>query len=130
MSAVKISARVRDGGSWGDCEFSARSLESGIRTAAKKLGLRGPICGRTIVGTSQYEVNVDGVIMMVIESVAESPQPSPSKWRSTKNANRHRVSLSWTISRELAEEISTRVPVRQRSQFVEAAIREALSKLP
>jgi len=68
---IKISARKRDGGSWGDCEFSARSLESGIRTAARKLGLRGAICGRERVGSDQYAVNVDGVVMMVVATGAQ-----------------------------------------------------------
>ena len=64
---VRISARVRDGGRWGDCEFSASSLESGIRTAARKLGLKGPILTKQRVGSDQYEINVDGRSMMVVE---------------------------------------------------------------
>jgi hypothetical protein len=64
---IRISARVRDGGRWGDCEFSASSLESGIRTAARKLGLKGPILTKQRVGSEQYDVNVYGRSMMVIE---------------------------------------------------------------
>ena len=63
---VAISARVRDGGSWGGCEFAARSVESGVRTAARKLGLRGPILTTERVGSSQFAINVDGRMMMVI----------------------------------------------------------------
>ena len=65
---MQISARKRDGGSWGDCEFSARSQETGIRTAARKLGLRGPVLTTERVGSSQFAVNVDGVVMMVVVS--------------------------------------------------------------
>ena len=63
---LTISARKRDGGSWGDCEFAARAQESGIRTAARKLGLRGPILTTERVGSSQFMVNVNGVVMMVV----------------------------------------------------------------
>lgn len=65
---VKISARKRDGGNWGDCEFEARTVESGIRTAARKLGLSGPIINNELVGSSQFAVNVDGIVMMVVVS--------------------------------------------------------------
>lgn len=68
--ATQISARVRDGGRWGDCEFAARSFESGVRTAARKLGLRGGICSTERVGSSQWEINVDGCMMMVIAQVS------------------------------------------------------------
>lgn len=61
-----VSARKRDGGSWGDCVFRARSFETGVRTAAKKLGLRGAILTLERVGESQWSVNVDGRVMMVI----------------------------------------------------------------
>jgi hypothetical protein len=61
-----ISARKRDGGNWGDCEFRARSIGTAIKTAAKKLGLKGPITTREQVGSSQWAVNVDGTMMMII----------------------------------------------------------------
>jgi hypothetical protein len=67
---IAISARVRDGGRWGDCEFRARSIASGLRTAARKLGLRGPILIRHRVGESQWAVNVDGRMMIVIAKEA------------------------------------------------------------
>lgn len=63
---MQINARKRDGGNWGDALFRARSLESGIRTAARKLGLRGQVLSMQQVGESQYAVNVDGQMMMVI----------------------------------------------------------------
>lgn len=61
-----ISARVRDGGNWGDCEFTARSFASGVRTAARKLGLHGTVLTTERVGFEQYQVNVDGHMMMII----------------------------------------------------------------
>ena len=63
---IQISARVRDGGRWGDCEFSASSFETGIRTAAKKLGLKGPLLNKQLIGSEQWDINVDGRSMMVI----------------------------------------------------------------
>lgn len=48
--------------------WRARSRESGFRTAARKLGLRGPILTVERVGSSQWAVNVDGRMMMVVES--------------------------------------------------------------
>jgi len=65
-TTLQISARKRDGGHWGDCEFRARSLESACRTAARKLGLRGPVLTRERVGASEYLVNVNGVAMMLV----------------------------------------------------------------
>ena len=62
---ISVSARVRDNGSWGDCEFKARSQDSAIRTAARKLGLRGPILTRERVGATEYAVNVNGAMMIV-----------------------------------------------------------------
>lgn len=67
---ITISARVRDGGRWGDCEFVARSMQNGMRTAARKLGLRGPILTCRQMGASQYEINVNGCTMMLIISVS------------------------------------------------------------
>jgi hypothetical protein len=63
---LKVSARNRDGGKWGDCEFRARSVGSAFATAAKRLKLRGPILSTEKVGSEQWLVNVDGTPMMVI----------------------------------------------------------------
>ena len=64
---VTISARVRDSQQgWGGCVFSARSFGTGVRTAARKLGLRGPILNTERVGSSQWAVNVNGCVMMII----------------------------------------------------------------
>ena len=38
-----------------------------LRTAARKLGLRGPILTVERVGSEQWAVNVDGQMMMVVE---------------------------------------------------------------
>ena len=67
--SVQLQARIRDGGQgWGTAPtFRARSRESGFRTAARKLGLRGPILTVERVGSSQWAVNVDGRVMMVCE---------------------------------------------------------------
>jgi hypothetical protein len=61
--------RVRDGGrGWdGAPTFRARSRESGFRTAARKLGLRGPVLTVERVGSEQWAVNVNGQMMMVVE---------------------------------------------------------------
>ncbi len=65
---VQIEARVRDGAGWDQAiTVRARSVESGRRTAARKLGLCGPILTTHRVGSSQFESNVDGVSMMTIE---------------------------------------------------------------
>ena len=65
---IRVSARIRDGGVWGDCEFTARSFETGLSSAARKLGLHGDILTTEKVGSSQWLVNVDGRAMMVITS--------------------------------------------------------------
>ena len=62
----QVSARKRDGGSWGDCEFRARSIGTAIKTAAKKLKLSGHVLSTEQVGTSQWMVNVDGNMMSII----------------------------------------------------------------
>jgi hypothetical protein len=68
--SLHLQARRRDGGrGWDEAlSFAARTRESGFRTAARKLGLRGPILSVERVGSSQWAVNVDGQMMMVVES--------------------------------------------------------------
>ena len=70
MSAL-YGARLRDGdgprSQRGACTFRGRALHSAIRTAARKLGLSGPILTVERVGSSQHLVNVDGVAMMIWE---------------------------------------------------------------
>lgn len=71
---IEIKARVRDGaGGWETaitvrCRTWDAARTSGLRRAARRLGLHGPILGRERVGASQFAVNVDGRIMMVVES--------------------------------------------------------------
>lgn len=67
--SLTIQCRVRDGGGGWDTapRLRVRTRESGFRTAAKRLGLRGPILTVERVGSSQWAVNVDGRIMMVCE---------------------------------------------------------------
>ena len=70
MSVVLI-ARRRDGdgplSQWDAARFIARSRETGFRTAARKLGLTGPILSIERVGSEQWAINVDGTMMMVVE---------------------------------------------------------------
>lgn len=72
-----VSARIRDGegprSQWGNCEFQGRSLDTAIRTAARKLGLRGLILTTQRVGADQYDINVDGRSMMLIIKAVEVP---------------------------------------------------------
>lgn len=63
--AVNIEARKRDG-QWQDgVSFRARGVDSGIRTAARKLGLKPPTTWER-VGNRQWSVNCDGIVMMVV----------------------------------------------------------------
>jgi len=63
---IKIEARTEKTG-WDKSEaFTARSFESGVRTAARKLGLRGPVLTTERVGSSQWLVNVNGQRMHII----------------------------------------------------------------
>lgn len=68
--SLYLQARIRDSAqNWNTApSWLARSRESGFRTAARKLGLRGRILTVVRVGSSQWEVNVDGKVMMVVES--------------------------------------------------------------
>lgn len=67
---INISARKRDGSgqgtNWGDCEFRAKSFHTAVKTAAKKLGIRGPVLTWERVGSEEWAVNVDGTMMMII----------------------------------------------------------------
>jgi len=69
---MTITARIRDRAlpgqqGWiGAPTFRARSRESGFRTAAKKLGLRGRILTIERVGSDEWAVNVNGTTMMVV----------------------------------------------------------------
>lgn len=66
--SLRLKARVRDGSlGWEAPSFAARSRESGFRSAARRLGLRGPILTVERVGSEQWAVNVDGQMMMVVE---------------------------------------------------------------
>jgi len=66
--SIRLKARVRDGQlGWEAPSFMAHSRESGFRSAAKRLGLRGPILTVERVGSEQWAVNVDGTMMMVVE---------------------------------------------------------------
>ena len=66
--SVFLQARIRDGAGWNTAPtFRARSRESGFRTAARKLGLRGRVLTIERVGSEQWAVNVDGHMMMVVE---------------------------------------------------------------
>jgi hypothetical protein len=68
VSAVVIEARLREGQGWDTAVMvRGRALDSAIRTAARKLGLRGPVLGREQSGEGLYTVNVDGSAMMVSE---------------------------------------------------------------
>ena len=71
MSAALYGARRRDGdgplSQVGACTFRGRALDSAIRTAARKLGLTGPILSVERVGSTQRLCNVDGVAMMIWE---------------------------------------------------------------
>jgi hypothetical protein len=66
--SIHLKARVRDGQlGWEAPSFVARTRESGIRSAARRLCLRGPILAVERVGSEQWAVNVDGTMMMVVE---------------------------------------------------------------
>jgi len=68
-----IEARIRDGAGWDQSiTVRARSVDSGLRTAARKLGLSGAILGRERVGSTQWAVNVNGRVMMAIIAEAAS----------------------------------------------------------
>jgi hypothetical protein len=67
---ITLTARILPGQSWsGAASFRASSLETGIRTACRRLGVN---CsrGRTVerVGASQWRVTGNGVSIMVVES--------------------------------------------------------------
>ena len=64
---MRIVAKRRDGTAWQSAiTFFARSRETAFRTAARKLGIRGPVLTSERVGSDQWLVNVDGVPMMVL----------------------------------------------------------------
>ena len=67
--SVRLQARVRDSEqTWNAVPmFWARSRESGFRTAAKKLGLKGRVLTVRRAGENLWEVNVNGKAMMVAE---------------------------------------------------------------
>ena len=63
---VTIRARVRDGAGWDQAiTVRAKAVASGRRTAARRLGLRGPILTVERVGSSQWACNVNGTVMMI-----------------------------------------------------------------
>jgi hypothetical protein len=67
---ISITARILPGQSWaGATTFRARSLETGIRTACRKLGVA---CshGRTVerVGASQWRVTGNDMSIMIVVS--------------------------------------------------------------
>ena len=67
---MTITARIMPGQSWaGATTFRARSLETGIRTACRKLGVS---CshGRTVAraGSSQWRVTGNDMSIMVVVS--------------------------------------------------------------
>jgi hypothetical protein len=67
---LTITARILPGGSWaGATTFRARSFESGLRTACRKLGV-SVSHGRTVerVGSSQWRVTGNDTSIMVIVS--------------------------------------------------------------
>ena len=67
---MTITARILPGQSWtGATVFRARSFESGIQTACRKLGVstsRG--CTRERIGSSQWRVTGNDTSIMVIVS--------------------------------------------------------------
>ena len=65
---ISVTARILPGQSWaGAASFRARSIETGIRTACRRLGVS---CshGRTVerVGASQWRVTGNSVSIMVL----------------------------------------------------------------